>query len=160
MLIFKAMHIIHLLFVIVWIGGLAFITILLLPMVIKMQDSLQKVLLFQRIEHRFAPMARVFNVIVGISGAVMVYLKGWQDIYFTRQGAGLLFMTVVWVFWFVMLFGLEPLVIKRMLKKMLESGEKPEIESIFAMMNRMHIVLLIVSLAASGAGVIFAHRYF
>ena len=114
-MLFKTMHIVHLLTVIVWIGGLAFITILLLPMVVKMQDALQKVLLFQRIEHRFAPMARVFCLIVGITGVVMVKLAGWQTLYFTRQGLPLLFMTVIWVLWFVMPFGLEPLIVKKML---------------------------------------------
>lgn len=158
-MLFKAMHIIHLLTVIVWIGGLAFITILLLPMVIRMQDALQKVLLFQRIEHRFAPMARVFNLVVGITGVAMVKLAGWQGLYFTRQGLPLLFMTVVWVLWFVMLFGLEPLIVRKMLDKMAKGGGKLEIETIFARLNRMHIILLIISLAASGAGVIFAHNY-
>ncbi|MBI5598389.1 MAG: hypothetical protein HY890_01470 [Deltaproteobacteria bacterium] len=159
-MLFPLMHIIHLLTVIVWIGGLAFITILVIPMVIRMPDALQKVLFFQRIEHRFAPMARVFNVIVGATGIAMLLLTGWHRIIFTREGASLLVMTVIWVFWFIMLFGLEPIIIRRMLANLAKSGEKMEIEKVFARMNRMHRVLLVVSLAASAAGAVFAHRFF
>ncbi len=158
-MLFKAMHIIHLLTVIVWIGGLAFVTILALPMAIRMRDPLQKVLFFQRIEHKFAPMARIYNLIVGITGFGMIFMAGWHKALLTRQGIPLLFMLVVWVFWFVMLFGLEPFIVKKMLDKMARSGGKMEIEAVFARMNRMHWVLLVVSLAASAAGLIFAHGY-
>jgi len=153
------MHIIHLLTVIIWIGGLGFITIIVLPMLIKWDDPLQKALTFQSIEHRFAPIARVYNVITGVTGFVMVYLTGWHRLYLTTKGIPLLIMTLIWFLWFVMLFGLEPLVVKKMLDRMANSGVKMEIETIFARMNRMHWVLMMLSLAASIAGIIFAHGY-
>ena len=153
------MHIIHLLTVIIWIGGLGFITIIVLPMLIKWDDPLQKALTFQSIEHRFAPIARVYNVITGVTGFVMVYLTGWHKLYLTTKGIPLLIMTLIWFLWFVMLFGLEPLVVKKMLDRMANSGVKMEIETIFARMNRMHWVLMMLSLAASIAGIIFAHGY-
>ncbi|MBI5756269.1 MAG: hypothetical protein HZA12_05020 [Nitrospirae bacterium] len=158
-MLFTVIHIIHLLTVIIWIGGLAFITIIVLPMLIKMDDPLQKALAFQRIEHKFAPIARVYNVIAGVTGFIMLYLTGWYRILFTRHGAPLLFMTIIWLLWFVMLFGLEPLVVKKMLDRMVKSGVKMEIETIFARLNRMHWVLLMISLAAAVAGIIFAHGY-
>jgi len=153
------MHIIHLLTVIIWIGGLGFITIIVLPMLIKWDDPLQKALTFQSIEHRFPPIARVYNVITGVTGFVMVYLTGWHRLYLTTKGIPLLIMTLIWFLWFVMLFGLEPLVVKKMLDRMANSGVKMEIETIFARMNRMHWVLMMLSLAASIAGIIFAHGY-
>ncbi len=153
------MHIIHLLTVIIWIGGLGFITIIVLPMLIKWDDPLQKAITFQSIEHRFAPAARVYNVITGLTGFVMVYLTGWHRLYLTTKGIPLLIMTLIWFLWFVMLFGLEPLVVKKMLDRMAKSGVKMEIETIFDRMNRMHWVLLMLSLAATTAGIIFAHGY-
>ena len=158
-MLFTLIHIIHLLTVIIWIGGLGFITIIVLPMLIKWDDPLQKALTFQSIEHRFAPIARVYNVITGVTGFVMVYLTGWHRLYFTTKGIPLLIMTLIWFLWFVMLFGLEPLVVKKMLDRMANSGVKMEIETIFARMNRMHWVLMMLSLAASIAGIIFAHGY-
>ncbi len=158
-MLFSIMHVIHLLTVIIWIGGLAFITMLVLPLLIRMQDPLQKVLFFQSIEHKFAPMARVYNLVVGISGIVMVLLTGWYRIFFTRPGVPLLFMSVIWLLWFVMLFGLEPLIVRKMLDRMAKRGDKMEIETIFGRLNRMHWLLLLISLAASAAGIIFAHGY-
>jgi len=159
-LLFYLMHIIHLLTVILWIGGLAFVTIIILPMAIRNPDALGKVLMFQRVEHKFAPMARIYVLITGITGFVMVFLMGWHRLYFTRAGAPLTVMTLIWVFWFVMLWGLEPLVIKKMLEKMAKSGEKMEIETIFARMNRLHWMMVIISLVAATAGALVAHGPF
>ena len=153
------MHIIHLLPVIIWIGGLSFITIIVIPMLISWDDPLQKVLTFQRIEHRFAPVARIYNIITGVTGFVMVYLTGWYKLYHTAKGLPLLIMTIIWLVWFVMLFGLEPLIVKKMLDRMVKSGVKMEIEAVFSRMNKMHWVLLLLSLVASTAGIIFAHGY-
>ncbi len=153
------MHIIHLITVIIWIGGLSFITIIVIPMLIKWDDPLQKVLTFQRIEHKFAPVARIYNIITGATGFVMVYLTGWHKIYFTSKGLPLLIMTLIWLVWFVMLFGLEPLIVKKMLDRMAKSGVKMEIEAVFSRMNKMHWVLLTLSLFASLAGIMFAHGY-
>ncbi len=159
-MLFSLMHFLHLVFVILWIGGLGFITIVVLPMIVRMQDPLQKVLFFQRMEHKFAPMAKVYNAIVGITGFVMLYMSGWQSLMFTKQGLSLLFMVAVWVFWAIMLFGLEPLIVRKMIDNLAKSGEKMEIETIFNRMNRLHWVLLIVSLLASISGVAFGHGYF
>lgn len=159
-MLFSLMHVIHLLAVILWIGGLGFITILVLPLIIKMPDPLQKVLFFQRIEHRFAPMARIYNAITGITGFIMMFMAGAQDLLFTRQGFPLLFMTGVWVFWAIMLFGLEPIIIRRMLDNMIKGGGKMEIETVFSRMNRLHVALLALSLTAVAAGAAFAHWLF
>ncbi|MCK5237437.1 MAG: hypothetical protein KAR06_10685 [Deltaproteobacteria bacterium] len=159
-MLFSVMHLIHLIFVILWIGGLAFITMLVLPAVIRTPDSLEKVLQFQRIEHRFAPIARVYSAIVGISGFVMMFMMGWQGVIFTAAGLPLLFMTLVWCFWTVMLFGLEPIIIKKMLDNMAKDPDEMTINSVFKRMNVLHWVLLFVSLLASAAGAVFAHGFF
>ncbi|MCC7203013.1 MAG: hypothetical protein IT393_10180 [Nitrospirae bacterium] len=159
-MLFTLIHIIHLLTVIIWIGGLSFITIIVIPMLIKWDAPLQKALTFQSIEHKFAPIARVYNLITGATGFIMVYLTGWHKLYFTAKGLPLLIMTVIWLIWFVMLFGLEPLIVKKMLDNMAKNGVKMEIEAVFARMNLMHWVLLTASLVASIAGIVFAHSYF
>ena len=154
---FIIMHIIHLLAVIIWIGGLAFVTVIIFPVIFKTPDPLQKVLTFQRIEHRFAKIARYFVVLVGLSGFSMLFITGWHRALFTLAGLPLTFMTLVWVFWMIMLFGVEPLVIKKMLERMAKEPEEMTIDSVFKRVNRMHWVLLFVSLLASTAGAITAH---
>ena len=156
-MLFLTMHIVHLLAVILWIGGLAFVTAIVLPMAIKTPDALQKVLTFQRVEHRFAPLAKWFNIITGISGFVMVWLMGWHELYFTKAGLALTFMTAVWVFWFVMLVGLEPIVIRKMLEKMARESEKMDIDGIFRKVKTLHWLMVAISLAAVAAGAFFAH---
>lgn len=156
-MIFTVMLIIHVLAVILWIGGLAFVTILIFPSLYKMQEALQKVLFFQRIEHRFAPLARIYSATVGITGIVMLVHTGWYKLLFTGEGLFLTIMFLIWVFWIVMLFGLEPLVIKKMLESMAKSGDKMEIDSVFKRMNVMHWVLLFVSMVAAASGIMFAH---
>ncbi len=151
------MHIIHLLTVIVWIGGLAFVTIIIFPVIFKTPDPLQKVLTFQRIEHRFARLARYFVVITGISGFIMLFTAGWQSALFTRAGIPLTFMTLVWFFWMIMLFGVEPLVIKKMLERLAKEGTELTIDSVFKRVNRMHWVLLFISFLASIGGALTAH---
>ena len=156
-MLFSILHIIHLLTVILWIGGLAFVTTMIFPMLLKTQNALEKVLLFRRIEHRFARVARAYNVIVGVTGFAMLFTMGWHKTLLTRPGIPLLIMTLIWVFWFVMLFGLEPVLIKKMLDNMAKSGDKLEIDTIFAKMNRMHWLMLLISLVAAAAGAVFAH---
>ncbi len=156
-MLFYLMHIIHVLTVILWIGGLAFVTVIVLPMAIKTPDALQKVLLFQRIEHRFASLARIYNVVTGASGFVMLFTTGWYRMLFTKSGIPLTFMTLVWVFWFVMLFGLEPIIIRKMLAQMAAGGAKLDIDAIFKRLNIMHWGMVAISLAAATAGVLVAH---
>jgi len=156
---FMLMHIIHLLTVILWIGGLAFVTVIMLPITLSTKDSLQKVLSFQRVEHRFAKQARIYNVITGASGFAMLYITGWHNLLFTGQGIPLTVMTMIWVFWFVMLWGLEPLIIRKMLEKMLKGEEKMDIDGVFRKMFVLHWVLMAVSLVAAAAGALTAHGY-
>ncbi len=156
-MVFSIMHIVHILSVILWIGGLGFVTTMVFPVIFITPEALQKVILFQRIEHRFARLAKIYNLLVGISGFAMLFLTGWQKILFTKAGISLTFMVMVWVFWAVMLFGLEPLVIKRMLDRMMKKEEQMDIDGIFRRMNRLHWVLLVLSLSAASAGAIFIH---
>jgi len=158
-MLFHTMHILHLLTVILWIGGLGFITTMVFPIILKTEDPLGKVLLFRKIEHRFARTARVYNLITGASGIIMVLLMGWQSILFTKSGLPLLVMALIWVFWFVMLFGLEPLVIRKMLERMLKNNKDMDIDAVFSRMNRMHWILLVVSFIAATAGAVFAHGF-
>ncbi len=156
-MLFSLMHIIHIVAVIIWIGGLAFVTMIIFPIILKTQDPLQKVLLFQKVEHRFARMARVYNLLVGISGFTMLFMMGWHRALLTRAGLPLLFMLLVWVFWAVMLFGLEPLVVRKTIENMAKEKERLDIDGIFRRMNRLHWILLTLSLAVVMAGSIFAH---
>ena len=59
---------VHILAIIIWIGGVAFITTVLLPALKKMADKEQRVALFEQLEHKFALHAKIATVMAGISG--------------------------------------------------------------------------------------------
>ncbi len=147
--------IIHVVFVVLWMGGVAFVTMVLFPVIRKGRQPLEGVLLFQRIEHRYARIARFYTAIVGISGFVNLYHLGGLELLSPAYNPGLTIMFVVWVMWTVLLFGLEPLVIKRLLKE--AQVGNVDIHVLFKRMNILHWVLLTLSLLAIIGGVTFAH---
>ncbi len=129
-------------------------------MILKNPDALGKVLLFRSVERRFAKAAKALNLITGASGFVMVFIMGWHRVMLTRPGIPLLIMTLIWCFWFVLLFGLEPIIIKRMLDKMARDAKEHgglEIDAVFRRMQSMHWFLLLLSFAAIAAGAVFVH---
>ena len=67
--------IIHVICVIVWIGGVAFVTTVIFPMIYRTEGSLEKALLFQGVEHRFAGIVKWLIGIVGITGFWLLFAK-------------------------------------------------------------------------------------
>ena len=55
----------HVLGVVLWIGGVAFVTTVLLPSVRRLKSPAERVAFFEAIEGRFAWQARVTTVLVG-----------------------------------------------------------------------------------------------
>ena len=91
--------------VVVWIGGVAFVTMIVFPMIMRMEDSFEKLLFFQGIEHRFAGVAKSSVAVVGLTGAWLLHLTGEWRFLFSLAGIGPTLMIFVWVFYlFVLLF--------------------------------------------------------
>jgi hypothetical protein len=112
------------------------------------------------VERRFAKAAKTLNLVTGVSGFVMVFMMGWHRIIFTRPGIPLLIMTLIWLLWFVMLFALEPIIIKGMLDRMARNAKEHgglEIDAVFRRMQSMHWFLLLLSLVAVASGAVFVH---
>jgi uncharacterized membrane protein len=65
----RALHIVA---VVLWIGGLAFVTTVLLPAVRNIQAPAERVVFFENIERRFGAQARFTTVLVGLTGIYMV----------------------------------------------------------------------------------------
>lgn len=154
-MLFTISLMIHVIFVVLWMGGVGFVTIVLFPMIARTHQPLEKVLLFQRIEHRYAKLARLYAIIVGATGFVNLYYMGGLKLLFTGYGWGITVMFLVWIMWMVLLFGLEPIVIRRILKEA-QIGNM-DIDTIFKRMNIFHWVLLSLSLLAIIGGISFGH---
>ena len=108
-------RVLHVLGVILWIGGVAMVTTVLIPAMAQMNSASERTGFFARIESRFAPQARFTTLLVGLSGFYMVHvLEAWSrfaELRFWWMHA----MVFVWLIFTLMLFLVEPLVLRRQL---------------------------------------------
>ena len=148
---FALARVIHVLAVLLWIGGVAFVTLVVMPAIRRDHPADERLTAFARIEGGFAPQARVWVLLAGASGFWMVWRADlWER--FAQPGYWwMVAMLVVWALFFIMLFILEPLVIHRRM----QASATPEAD--FARMERMHHVLLIASLVATAGAVGGSH---
>jgi uncharacterized membrane protein len=86
----------HVVFVVLWIGGVAFVTTALLPAVRRLKAPHERMELFGHIERRFAGQARISTIIVGLSGFYMVYRF---DLWDRFQHAGYWWMHAMVIVW-------------------------------------------------------------
>lgn len=137
-----AARILHIIGIVLWIGGVAFVTTILLPAISKFSAKEERINFFERVEHRFAKQARFTTLLVGLSGFYMAArLKLWDrftDISFWWMHL----MVLIWLIFTLLLFILEPLFLhKRMRAKAEEEPEKA-----FRNIFRMHVILLVLSI--------------
>ncbi len=147
---------VHVLAVVIWIGGVALITTVLLPALKKLATAQQRIELFEQLEHKFSWQAKVTTLLTGISGFYMLYfLDAWHR-YQELQFWWLHLMTCIWAIFTLVLFVLEPLFLHRWF---LQQAKK-DADKTFAKIQRMHIILLTLSLIAVFGAVAGSHGYF
>lgn len=146
----------HVLGVVLWIGGVSMVTTVLLPAVRKLKTPEERVQFFEEVEGRFAIQARVTTLLTGLTGFYMLHtLHAWSwltDPNHWYIGA----MFVVWLVFTLILFVAEPL----FLHALFHTRSKRDPEGTFAIVHRMHIFLLTISLITVFAGVAGAHGLF
>lgn len=145
----------HVLGVVLWIGGVAFVTTVLIPALKKIQDTENRLELFEQLEGKFALQAKFVTLATGISGFYMLdYLNAWER-YTHPQFWWMHLMTFIWFIFTLVLFVLEPLVLhKRFRQQAHENSEKA-----FKWLHRMHKILLTLSLLAVVGAVAGSHGY-
>jgi uncharacterized membrane protein len=146
----RALHVVG---VVLWIGGVAFVTTTLIPSLRKMTATEQRFALFEQLEGKFAFQARIVTLITGLSGFYMLdYMDAWGR-YQQLQFWWVHLMTLIWLVFTLVLFVLEPLVLHRRFK-MLATKDS---DRAFALLHRMHKILLVLSLVAVFGTVAGAH---
>jgi uncharacterized membrane protein len=144
----RALHVVA---VVAWIGGVAFVTTVLLPSIRKTFPPEKQYGVFEAVEHRFGWQARGWVLLALASAAWMLHLTGgWARVWSTPW-LGL--MLAAWVPFFLMLFVLEPFVVHRWLHR------RAQVDPVGTMrlMQALHVVLLALSGAAVLFGVAGAH---
>ncbi|RTR40933.1 hypothetical protein EKG38_03205 [Shewanella canadensis] len=135
---------IHLLGVVLWIGGVAFVTTVLLPAIKAITSPEKRLELFETLENKFSFQAKFVTLATGISGYIMLdIIDGWER-YLHPHFWWMHLMTLVWAVFTLVLFILEPLFLHQWFrKKAAQDSEKT-----FSLVHNMHIFLLSLSLIA------------
>jgi uncharacterized membrane protein len=143
----------HVLAVVLWIGGVAMVTTVLLPAVRRLESAADGAAFFTRIERRFAWQARGTTLLAGASGFYMVDRLGLWSAFGSAAYWWLDAMVLVWLLFTVMLFLAEPLFLDRWLARRAERAP----ESTLALIARLHWVLLLLSLVTVLGAVAGSH---
>jgi uncharacterized membrane protein len=137
-------RVVHVLSVVLWIGGVAFVTTVLVPAVRRLPSGAQRIEVFEQLEARFARQARVTTVLAGGSGLYMIHATGAWSRYLDPAFWWVHLMTLVWLAFTLVLFVLEPLFLHRWFV----AAAKRDSERAFRLLQNMHWVLLTLSVAA------------
>lgn len=149
-------RVLHVLAVVLWIGGVAMVTLVIIPAIKKLKSKEERLHTFEKIEGRFALQAKIWTLLAGITGFYMLYvLDGWQC-YLYLEYWWIHAMTLVWLLFTVMLFFLEPFVLHRLFRK--KAMQNPQ--KTFRVLNRLHWVLLFLSLLTIAGAVAGSHGWF
>ena len=145
----------HILGVVLWIGGVAFVTLVLLPAVKHLRVPVERVDFFEQVEARFSRQAKFTTLLTGLSGFYLVHRLGaWHrftDVQFWWMHA----MVLVWVAFTLVLYILEPLWLHRWFK----ARAQRDPAGTFSIVARAHWVLLAVSLITIVAAAAGSHGW-
>jgi uncharacterized membrane protein len=148
----RALHIVA---VVHWMGGVAFVTTVVLPAVSAITDPSRRFELFEAVEHRFSAQVKVSVPVAGLSGAYMAErLDSWGR-FVGSDGWWLMAMAVVWLAFMVILFVIEPFV----LRDWFHQRATADPAGTFRLVQRVHWGLLAAGTATAAAGVLGAHGF-
>ena len=149
-------RVLHVLGVVLWIGGVAMVTTVLLPTLARTQSAIEAMAFFAQFRRRFAAQARFSTLFVGVTGFYMVYvLDAWQR--FTQwQYWWMHSMVLIWLLFSVMLFVMEPRARHRQAAVSMQENVSAEM---FIRIQRKHLLLLILSLITIAGAVAGSHGW-
>ncbi|MCW3476359.1 hypothetical protein [Limobrevibacterium gyesilva] len=139
----------HVLAVVLWIGGVGMVTMVLLPAIRRSQAPEQRFALFHVLEQRFARQARVTTLVAGASGFYMTWRLGAWDRFESPGFWWMHAMVLTWLVFTLMLFVVEPLFLERLLAR--RAAAAPE--ATYRLVEWLHRVLLILSLVTVAGAV-------
>lgn len=145
----------HVLGVVIWIGGVSMVTTVGLPAIRrrKLGEDLREP--FQAIEGRFVWQARGAVIVVGLSGLYMLWRLDLWDRFTLAQFWWMHAMVCLWALFALVLFVAEPLVIHRRFDRW--AAVQPD--TAFAWLHWAHVVLLVLSLITVFGAVAGSHGW-
>lgn len=146
---------VHVLGVILWIGGLAFVTTVLLPVIRRDFPAAEQLHEFERYERLFGGQARWTTQLVGASGLYML----WQLDLWSRFSSGgypwMFAMVAIYLLFTLLLFVVEPLFFHHLLRHLAQRDAALPMR----LLGRMHWIFLVFSLLTAGFSLAGAHGW-
>lgn len=147
-------RIIHVGAVLFWIGGVGFVTWVLMPALHATELPQDRLLRFQHFEARFAWQARLWVLLAGASGFWMIVRADLWSRLAEGRFWWMHLMVALWAIFALMLFVIEPLHLHRRLA----ASTTPAVD--FERMVRLHQLLLAVSIITVFGAVGGSHGLF
>ena len=142
-------RLLHVLAVVIWIGGVAMVTLVVLPAARAARDPA----LFERVEKRFAAQTRWTLVVAGASGLYLVERLGFWPRFAEARFWWMHVMVGLWLAYALALFVLEPFFLRARFAARL----KRDPDGALARMTRHHWLVLALSLATVAGAVAGSH---
>ena len=149
----RALHVVG---VVLWIGGVAMVTTVLLPALARSREASDGLALFEQVEHGFALQARWTTALVGLSG---LYLTAALDLwhrYAEWRYWWMSAMVAIWAIFTLLLFVLEPLVLHRWFA----ARSRIDPRGTLRLVLNLHRVLLVFSVLTIVGAVAGSHGVF
>ncbi len=145
----------HMLAVLIWIGGVSMVTTVVLPALRRGELDADSLIAFATIEGRFVWQARAAVLIAGVTGFYMVIRLDLWSRFRAVEFWWMHAMLVVWFIFALALFVIEPLGLHRRLRR--ASGATPQ--ATLLRLHRVHLVLLALALVTVLAAVAGSHGW-
>ena len=142
----------HVVFVAHWIGGVAFVTLVALPLARACGDAKKGWALFEAIERRFAAQVRFSIPLAGVTGLWMTWRLGLWAAFIDPAFWWMDAMVFVWAAFMAAVFVIEPMAHPRVAA---EAARDPK--GVLRRLWRTHLVLLVVAAATIAGAVAGAH---
>lgn len=146
---------VHVAAIVHWIGGLWFVSFVILPSLLKI-DASKRLALFDALEKRFAMQARASTLLAGLSGFYMFEALGHTQRIFDPHFWWLGAMIVLWAIFIIMLFVAEPL----FLHAWFDARARRDPDGAFRLALRGHRILSLIAVITVLGSVGGAHGLF
>ncbi|MGB5484138.1 hypothetical protein [Parasphingorhabdus sp.] len=137
---FTIARVVHVASVLLWIGGVAFVTMVAMPAIRRQSKPDDRLAAFHRLENGFAWQAKIWVLLAGASGFWMTWRADLWDRFLGAHFWWMHAMAIVWLLFMIMLFVLEPLFLHRRMAESKEPGRD------FARLERVHQILNILGI--------------
>jgi uncharacterized membrane protein len=142
----------HVVFVAHWIGGVAFVTLVALPLAQSYADAEKGWALFEAVERRFGAQVRVSIPLAGATGLWMAWRLDLWSLFAESAAWWMDAMVLLWVLFMLIVFVIEPLAHRRV-----AAMAAADPAALLIRLSRVHRVLLAAGIVTILGAVAGAH---